>query len=675
MLGSKSRRVCQRLLGRRCVWICLGTLALLPLGSVIWLTHRTSQVLNQSVAQLQAASKVAFNLRILDPSSPGGRGALRVEPISSPSVFSDVVDSGGRLYLAGASGLSVYASDGSKLADYHPGIELPSAPIVALAGLSSFVPQQGAQGAKAGTERGEKQELAIATAGEGLLLWDGRVFTQVRPEDRAARDLTAVLPVSTGRLLLGTRTRGVLVWDGGQLGTLRPDFTGLKVTALAGDETDLWIGTLDQGVLHWHAGILERVSEAEGLPDPQVTSIDVHGDAAYVGTPMGVAEFGAGGMIRKLAEGSFARSLLATHGTLWVGTMDEGVLKVALDATVRPRPGALSWSSTPISGAVQKITETDGRLWALTDHALYTADLQTGGWQQALIAASGLLADDNISALAFDPSGRLWIGYFDRGLDIVEPGGARTRHLENGHLFCVNRVVPKPAGDLVAVGTANGLVLFNSFGGEQQVLGREQGLIADDVTDVLFRGDGMVVATPAGLTLMDHAGVRSLYAFEGLVNNHVYALAGAGDRILAGTLGGLSVLQGGLVQVNYTTANSGLRHNWINAVVGVDDGWFVGTYGAGVVRLGASGSWSSFPDLTSQDQVNPNAMLVTASHVYAGTLADGLLVYNRSSGRWTEVRDGLPSPNVTALAEHNGWIYAGTDNGLVRFSEGEVGTR
>jgi ligand-binding sensor domain-containing protein len=59
----------------------------------------------------------------------------------------------------------------------------------------------------------------------------------------------------------------------------------------------------------------------------------------------------------------------------------------------------------------------------------------------------------------------------------------------------------------------------------------------------------------------------------------------------------------------------------------------------------------------------------------AGTLAGGLLVYDRSSERWTEVRDGLPSANVTALAEHNGWIYVGTDNGLVRFSEGELVTR
>ena len=39
------------------------------------------------------------------------------------------------------------------------------------------------------------------------------------------------------------------------------------------------------------------------------------------------------------------------------------------------------------------------------------------------------------------------------------------------------------------------------------------------------------------------------------------------------------------------------------------------------------------------------------------------------SGRWSVMRDGLPSLNVTAFAAVNGYIYVGTDNGLVRISE------
>ena len=48
----------------------------------------------------------------------------------------------------------------------------------------------------------------------------------------------------------------------------------------------------------------------------------------------------------------------------------------------------------------------------------------------------------------------------------------------------------------------------------------------------------MALATPAGITFLDESGAHSIYAFQGLVNNHVYALGADGDKLVAGTLGG-----------------------------------------------------------------------------------------------------------------------------------------
>jgi ligand-binding sensor domain-containing protein len=182
----------------------------------------------------------------------------------------------------------------------------------------------------------------------------------------------------------------------------------------------------------------------------------------------------------------------------------------------------------------------------------------------------------------------------------------------------------------------------------------------------------MVVATPAGLSFVDRSGVRGLYAFHGLVNNHVYAVATAGPQTVAGTLGGLSILDEDTVRVSYTTANSHLKHNWITAVTRVGDEWFAGTYGAGVLRLDTSGEWHSFPDLKEGFVVNPNALLVSGGQVYAGSLDRGLFVYERGCARWRRSTLGLPSENVTALAAGGGYLYIGTDNGLVRVPEGAL---
>jgi hypothetical protein len=40
--------------------------------------------------------------------------------------------------------------------------------------------------------------------------------------------------------------------------------------------------------------------------------------------------------------------------------------------------------------------------------------------------------------------------------------------------------------------------------------------------------------------------------------------------------------------------------------------------------------------------------------------------------RWSILSEGLPSQNGTALAESNGYIYVGTDNGLVRIQESKL---
>ena len=62
-------------------------------------------------------------------------------------------------------------------------------------------------------------------------------------------------------MLLGTEKNGVLVWDGRTLARYHPALAGLEVTALAGSEPDLWIGTIDRGVFRWHAGQLDHFSE------------------------------------------------------------------------------------------------------------------------------------------------------------------------------------------------------------------------------------------------------------------------------------------------------------------------------------------------------------------------------------------------------------------------------
>ncbi len=619
----------------------LAATAVLTVGFALFRAARAFEKAERETAR----SGISFRVVRLD------RRIGPFEPISAPAVFRDAALFDGNLYLCGPAGLIAYDTAGKERARYVAGADLPGAPVAVATGTAADV--------------GEP-ELLIATAGEGLLAFNGRGFRQIRADRAADRNLTALLPLQTGRILLGTAKDGVLVYDGKQIAAFHPALAGLEVTALAGDDSSVWVGTVNEGLLHWHAGQVDRLGEAAGMPDTRVLSIASSNDRTYAGTPMGVAEFVSGRFTRALAEGVFAQSLIVHEDTLLVGTLEDGVVVVPLELS-RPRPAR--HMGRPIVGSIERLLEIGGALYALASDGFYRAAPRGGGFERVLERDAALLTDRNVSALAFDDMGRLWVGYFDRGIDILEPGFDRASHREDSHVFCINRIVHDPARSVTAAATANGLVLFDSAGTERQVLGRDQGLIANQITDILVRPDGMTVATPAGITILDSAGARSLYAFHGLVNNHAYALAAAGDRLLVGTLGGLSVLEGDTVRANYTTSNSGLRHNWITAIAPAGGEWFVGTYGAGVLRFDASNRWHSFSDLDSNFEVNANAMLATDRAVYAGSLANGLYIFDRARGRWRNVRDGLPSLNVTALAARDGFVYAGTDNGLVRFRE------
>jgi ligand-binding sensor domain-containing protein len=619
----------------------------LALGAGIFAVIHIQRELTRTRMQVAADGRIPFELRTLSKLENAG-----FEPLAAPDSYTSGSVFHGKLYLAGPGGLAEFASLDAEPHLLRTGLDLPPVPLVRIV---------------TGQLRGDAQPvLMLATRGGGILLYDGSALRQLLPGDVTARDVTALLPLASGDLLIGTRQLGLLLFNGKELTTFNTNLSGFTVTALAGDEGDFWIGTRDRGVFHWHAGELESFNAGSGLPDAQVESIAFGGARTYIGTPLGIAEFDHGRPVRTLAPGFFAHTLYREGDILLAGSIDAGVREISLSAprTTHDATG----ESTPLH--VEQFFAGDG-VFAVTSGSVVR---RTGAhtWQPVLTSQPSPLADRNVAALGFAPDGRLWIGYFDHGLDILSTDFQRAQHVEDDYVFCVNRIVTDPQRNTMDVATANGLVLFDASGRERQVLQRRDGLIADQVTDVAFTRDGMAVATPAGITFIGQRGMESLYAFHGLVNNHVYALASdeRSGNLLAGTLGGISLLQQQTVRHNLTANNSGLKHNWITAVVALDSDWFVGTYGAGVMQLDSSGQVTAMDVATRPSEINPNAMLVTPSHVFAGSLGDGLFVYSRTSRHWTQVTAGLPSLNVTALAARAGELYVGTDNGPVRISEG-----
>ena len=604
--------------------------------------REASSAVRQAETAVRDATRIDFERRGW---TPGGGFAI----VPATQDLRDAAWFAGSVWLAGSGGLARYSPDGRLERQWTAGADLPGAPLTALAvGLDP---------------RGGGPALFAATAGEGLLIVDGGGrLEHVRSAQQSAQDILALLPLPDGRLLLGTQQAGVLVYDSAGLGYLHRDLSSGHAVALAGTPEQIWIATLNDGLIRFQAGAIERFDERSGMPDRRLLSLAFSRDRVFAGAAVGVAELVDGIPRRTLADGFFASALWTDGASLHAGTLQEGIVEIPLD---RSRNASVQRPRSTAPQDVRKILELDGELYAVTPEALWQRSAD-GSWQVA-IEPPALLRDRNISALHVDRSGQVWVGYFDQGLDLVS-GDSVTARVDDDVVFCVNRIVQDEKRDLIAVATANGLAFLDAAGTVRQTLRRADGLMADHVTDIVFRADGWVASSPAGLTFFDAAGLRGLYALHGLVNNHVYTLAARGETLVAGTLGGLSILEAGVVRKSFTTANSPLGHNWISALVGFRNDWFVGTYGAGVARLTADGDWRSF-DAMQGVEINPNAIAVSAGRLYAGTLDRGLLVYSPESEQWNTVVQGLPSANVTALAYVNGTLYVGTDNGLARIAE------
>jgi ligand-binding sensor domain-containing protein len=254
-------------------WWCIGGSAIVAAalmgGAVIWQTSRALRFSNQ---ELRAERELGFTLQ---PFSPPPN--INFETVRSPEVFAGVVQFQESLYVAGPAGLFQYDLRGNLMREFPVGRDLPGSPLIAIAvGQLTDATQP---------------ELILATASQGILMFDGQKFRRIYPTNPEAREVTAILPVSSGHLLIGTKKRGVLVYDGKTIQELHPTLGSLYVQALAGSDVDLWVGSLDQGVKHWHAGTTESFGEEQGLPDRQVQAIALAEEKAYVGTPVGVAEF------------------------------------------------------------------------------------------------------------------------------------------------------------------------------------------------------------------------------------------------------------------------------------------------------------------------------------------------------------------------------------------------
>lgn len=283
---------------------------------------------------------------------------------------------------------------------------------------------------------------------------------------------------------------------------------------------------------------------------------------------------------------------------------------------------------------VRACVVNDGHVTLATSGGV--AILSTDGKLERVLTALDGLPDGRAHALHGN-----WIGT-ERGAALLE-NGKIARVVGNAPVRAIASVgadtyfgtIDKGVQKLTANGVAD--VPFAAAGNPLRAR----------VFSLVNHGNTLVAGTAAGTLKLDGGKLAALTG-----TTPTFALASFGDRLYFGGLEGLSSIGNGIVR-HESDAD-------VRALAAFDGGLFAATYGSGVLRVGKT---TTLSDLKFATTVNRGCI---------GT-SDGVAVSSDKKTWSMHARDGLPSPDVAAIAVDGPRVYVGTfDRGLAVIEDGKA---
>ncbi|WP_185970780.1 ligand-binding sensor domain-containing diguanylate cyclase [Pseudoluteimonas lycopersici] len=336
-----------------------------------------------------------------------------------------------------------------------------------------------------------------------------------------------LLQDAKGELYVGTE-RGLYRRDGARFVPVSPLLPQDGVPSMALDAAgNLWIGTVNNGLLRLAKSGVDHFSSQRGLPNNRVAALMVDSEGSiWAGTNGGLLRLsdapfstwnGDQGLsddyVRALAEGR--------DGSLWIGT-SRGLNRI--------RDGKVEASYTsadglPSDSILSLLEDHDGSLWAGT----YTAGLlrlRDGKVVAHYDNAGGMPGSNQVRALEQAPDGTLWIGT-TRGLVRMRNGAYRLFGAKDGLPREFIMALHLARDGSLWVGTANGSARI--VGERVQPIDASSVSEAQDVFGFHEDADGTIwMASDRGLLRYRDGKLQALGLAQGLPIDTLFAVVDDG---------------------------------------------------------------------------------------------------------------------------------------------------
>jgi ligand-binding sensor domain-containing protein/two-component sensor histidine kinase len=327
--------------------------------------------------------------------------------LCSNMVYSARTDHKGRIWFGTANGVSMF--DGTSFRNYYDSNGLASNVILCISEDSSH-------------------DLWFGTSGGGVSRFDNNRFVHFTENDKMGRQVYSIIQAINGKMLFASSLGGLTLFDGLNYSMLKGtnDFTSSKVKALYYDrDSNLWIGTLADGVYKFSSEGFQHTTEADSLISNSINGIamDTAKNIWFSSPDSGICVLKKDNTFEyfNTQKGLLSNTIYALvsdeKGRVWIGT-DKGLNSISIFGTKTLYP------------EISKITQEDGlsglsvRCIALDKSGNVFAGTAGGGVSiligERVIAINKTngLTSNNIYTLVFDNNNNLWVGT-EQGLDRI----------------------------------------------------------------------------------------------------------------------------------------------------------------------------------------------------------------------------------------------------------------
>ena len=487
--------------------------------------------------------------------------------------------------------------------------------------------------------------------------------------------VNAIAQTPDGYLWIGTQ-RGLVRFGGRNFQLIQETNTnsspiGSVLGLLVDEEGSLWVRLGGPGLLRYHDGKFEDLTNRFDVPEDAVTQMSraADGHAMFVTIQNGTVVYDRGKFVRVAAPPDLSNFLVTSiaiglDGEYWLGTRELGLFEI--------RGGKISARrDILIERKINALLLANARqLWIGTDTGLLLWD----GTKVIQIGTNSSLGGRQILSLSKDAGGSIWVGT-DHGLYRLDPKSNFAPKTENtaGDLP-VTAILTDREGN-IWIGTQQGLQrlrdsIFTTYG-------VSDGLPAENIGAVHADADGRIWFAPiqGGLYWLKNRTIGRI-SDAGIDKDIVYSIAGSeGDLWIARQSGGLTHLRntaGKWQEITYTKQD-GLAQNSVYTVrVGRDGAVWAGTLSAGLTRI----KNGRIETLTMDKGLVSNT-IASILEARDGTMwfatPRGLSSFAKNHWISYSSKDGLPSDDVDCLFEDSdGTLWIGTAKGLAALRSGKI---